>query len=289
MTDLPLPKPDAAFLRLLGDPKVRAEMLKAVKRKAPEKDREDLVQMALLRAVERFALFPEGDGPRLKYLCGMVRRMAMKKAKRRQLEAQHTPMLVTGEEEFAGHDEAKAHDARDILRRIFKDGEWTPTQRRMMTWLVRNAVGDSYAFIAGEEGVTEDHVKKEASQARALLRERAIPVCIGIAIVVFLFAVLHRDVSHSPDEANPNPAPTHVEPTPAPVGPAAPDAAKLREDGLAACAAKDWSTCLDDLDQAKVIDPAGDARADVQAARKLANTALVSPSKKGPDKMPPAH
>jgi|SRR5579859_6163628 len=53
-----------------------------------------------------------------------------------------------------------------------------------------------------------------------------------------------------------------------------PEAATLRRDGLAACAAHEWEPCLQKLDRARTLDPPGDLAADVQQARRAADDAL---------------
>jgi hypothetical protein len=63
---------------------------------------------------------------------------------------------------------------------------------------------------------------------------------------------------------------------PAPVGPqpptptAASRAESLRRDAREACAKRSWQTCLDKLDEARTIDPAGDQVPAVQALRRSA-------------------
>jgi hypothetical protein len=52
-------------------------------------------------------------------------------------------------------------------------------------------------------------------------------------------------------------------------------AATVREQGLAACGDHRWQECLDDLDRARDLDPAGDAAPQVQQARALARQAMA--------------
>ncbi len=63
---------------------------------------------------------------------------------------------------------------------------------------------------------------------------------------------------------------------------------KLREEGLASCRASLWTTCLEKLDQAKDLDPAGETDPRIAKARKeAAEAALVDAAPDKPIKNPP--
>ena len=84
-----------------------------------------------------------------------------------------------------------------------------------------------------------------------------------------LYAVLHPSperVAHPPPPAPSNPAP---------IVPPADDlavAAELRRKAAAACDAKQWSVCLAELDEARAVDPDGDA---VLAVKSLRDKAMA--------------
>ena len=52
------------------------------------------------------------------------------------------------------------------------------------------------------------------------------------------------------------------------------DAPALRHDALAACDAGEWRECLDDLDEARDLDPDGDEAPAIREARERAERAL---------------
>ena len=54
-------------------------------------------------------------------------------------------------------------------------------------------------------------------------------------------------------------------------------AASIRQGAGEACAQEHWETCIDRLDHARDLDPAGDGAPDVQALRKLATEKLAHP------------
>jgi hypothetical protein len=100
-----------------------------------------------------------------------------------------------------------------------------------------------------------------------------------------LLSTAHHAPGPSPAGTAPAPAPV---PAPAPSSSEAPDApappddvaaAEWRKKALAACAAKKWSECLDDLDRARALDPAGDDAPAIKAARKKAIDAIVAKDK----------
>ena len=89
----------------------------------------------------------------------------------------------------------------------------------------------------------------------------------------------------------PAPAPLPIGPdiqglVPAPQ-PLARQAAKVREQALAACASQSWVFCQDELDRASELDPAGDAAPAVKAARAQIAAALSAlPPPHAPSKPP---
>src|SRR6202012_3011068 len=54
-------------------------------------------------------------------------------------------------------------------------------------------------------------------------------------------------------------------------------AEELRKKGIDKCASALWTDCVQKLDDAKKLDPAGDTRPDTQQARSNANKALTLP------------
>jgi hypothetical protein len=87
-----------------------------------------------------------------------------------------------------------------------------------------------------------------------------------LAFAVFLSVRIHPERTATPDV---RPAPTYVE---APTKEQT--AAELRRRAFVACDALEWIECLDRLDAAARLDPAGDDALNVRAARKDAERNL---------------
>ena len=87
-----------------------------------------------------------------------------------------------------------------------------------------------------------------------------------------LYARLSRQLPPAPVP----PAPTPTAPAPEPSNWASQNIAAegLRREAYARCDASDWIACLDRLDEAARIDPAGDAAPDVREARRKATNGL---------------
>ncbi|HEX4448943.1 MAG TPA: hypothetical protein VH044_19515 [Polyangiaceae bacterium] len=71
--------------------------------------------------------------------------------------------------------------------------------------------------------------------------------------------------------------------------PAEEQALNLRNEALGACQASDWKKCLDDLDQARAIDPSGDATSHMKQLREIAEQGLrdTPPEPSTPPPRPP--
>jgi hypothetical protein len=93
-------------------------------------------------------------------------------------------------------------------------------------------------------------------------------------------AYVHWGAAPSPVTAPSAPPSTPTAPTPPPSAlPVAARAAKYRERALAACQGHMWQPCLEDLDRARELDPAGESDPAVQAARQEAERWLTPEEK----------
>jgi hypothetical protein len=112
-----------------------------------------------------------------------------------------------------------------------------------------------------------------------LLAAAAVTATVGIPAGIFIAHWL-----------SPPPPPSPIQPLPAPSTTAPPplEVADARAKGLEECDAGRWRACLDWLDLARTMDPAGDQTQPVQDARNRARAALEDASPPGPfrDKPP---
>jgi hypothetical protein len=185
----------------------------------------------------------------------------------------------------------------NLFTRIVVD---LPTSHlQTLEWLARTVMGDSFAEIAREASLHEDVVRKRVHT----LHRRIIAAAAAFAFVLVLGGFWYALRPKPPIADHPKPEPTtmaparpasstqppqsQLEPEPQPSAPAPQTphemAAPFREEGLAACAKRDWATCLTSLERAKEIDPDGDPDPAVQAARKKA----VQATKHAYDDQPP--
>jgi hypothetical protein len=110
----------------------------------------------------------------------------------------------------------------------------------------------------------------EAAPARArvapLWRRPAVVVTAGVAGVALAAGVLFY-IQSQPDLVGSAP----------PEPPRAERALHMRQAANAACEQHDWKSCLDDLDEARTLDPDGDSAVEVQALWKKAREGAGSP------------
>ena len=146
--------------------------------------------------------------------------------------------------------------------------------RRTLEWMMREGEGEKLESIAESEQIPAPRVRKRVSRLRRHLRaewRKEVALLAALGIVAMLIYLARR----GPREPI---AHDHVRPVPSEVAPSPQERARsVREDALAACGERAWAKCLDGLDRAKEIDPAGDTAERVVSARAAANAALNPP------------
>jgi hypothetical protein len=104
-------------------------------------------------------------------------------------------------------------------------------------------------------------------------RPRTALVLLVAATAAAAAGATYVAMHHEPAPAPPLPSPPAPAPAPSPTASVVPDlvaAADWRSKAVAACDAKDFETCLADLDIARVLDPDGDDRPLVRRTRDVA-------------------
>jgi hypothetical protein len=138
--------------------------------------------------------------------------------------------------------------------------------------LLERAEREGYPAIAAELGITDTALRVRAHRKRAVLREGwARYVAYGISGITVLLIVAYvrnrpEPIGHGhiePDTSVALPLPTPRE-----------RAAQLRALAHEACDHARWQECLDRLDEAQPLDPAGDADPGIKDLRDLARDAL---------------
>jgi hypothetical protein len=148
------------------------------------------------------------------------------------------------DEEFLAERKRTGHDA------------WpTPTTEELLAKVKARAARqvqtapESAARAAGREGTA---------------RSRRVVWLLAAAVVVaLLFAIANRPAIVARFHDDPGPQDIRPEPGPTPRE----RADELRDDALDWCAKGEWATCKTKLDEAAVLDPAGESEPRVQATR----------------------
>jgi hypothetical protein len=140
------------------------------------------------------------------------------------------------------------------------------------------AAGFDVAAERAKAAAFLDALERGATHAPApprVSRERRRPVLLWLAAattVTVAGGALYAAMSRAPA-----PTPPPSPPTPTQVPSAVPDAVALRRQAAAACDAQQWDDCLADLDQARTLDPDGDAKPAMRALRARAIRAKDKP------------
>lgn len=239
----------------------RAALLAMVRRRVPAGDADDVVQAALVAAVAT-ADRPRDPAEARRWIWGVARHKIAdyhRRARREDLGDVPEP---------AGAPSPEAE--RDLLR--WAVGALPPGEdaQRTFAWLLREGEGEKLEAIADDERLPSPQVRQRVSRMRRLLRARWAQLAAAglVALAVYL---LTRG-SNAPVDP-PRVAPRLVEPSEFDAAVARGRA--LRVEALRACDATKWQRCLDGLDAARVLDPAGDASERVRRAREAARDGLA--------------
>jgi hypothetical protein len=141
--------------------------------------------------------------------------------------------------------------------------------------MLREGAGERLEQIAEEQALPATRVRQRVSRLRRHFRARyaaqlAAVAAIVAAVLVLAFALRKKE---SP-VVRPLPPNEQLPRVPAPEQ----RAADMRKLAFEKCEARAWQECLDELDAAKQLDPAGDSDPRVRDARKAAQDALTPPA-----------
>lgn len=268
----------------LADPALRNALIKSLRQRVPAADVEDVVQATLAEAwaAPHDRRPTDADGAR-RWLWGIARHKVADFHRRGRRERLATDTDLPHEDSVANDhasiDSAEElRDANDLLRwaeEQLPDGEDVP---QTFEWLLREGDGDKLEQIADEASLPAPRVRQRVSRLRRHLRSRwalevaAVAVLIGLALLAYRHL---RGLRDAPEEEK------IVREIPAPVPSSEPPhevAERLREATFPLCAAGDRARCLDGLDRARELDPAGDSAPRVQAAREQVAPPPLAPT-----------
>lgn len=256
-------------------PDLRRDLVAMVKNRVPEAEVEDIVQATLTEAIES-PHAPTDPEQLRRWLFGVAKHKVVDFHRRRGRESFEVPEVPLPP---APHVEA------DLLRWAEKQLPDNEESRATLDWMLREGEGEKLESIAASEKLPAPRVRQRVSRLRRHLkanwqREVALLAAVGVVIGIVVLWLRH----HREDE------PIAVDPNGKPLDPRLPPetvAEKTRREGLELCTKSAWRACLDKLDDAKRMDPAGDARPEVQQAREGAEKALApSPTTLPPPEAP---
>jgi DNA-directed RNA polymerase specialized sigma24 family protein len=273
------PPPHAAYLVA---PEVREAIGMVLRRRGvPAVDSEDLTQDVIERAL-RTARPPESQGECVLLVRKIAKDLAIDTFKSARARGKYNagpyenPDEAPARAPSAGEQRDPIDAARqlDVVEEQIRVGNITARQASI---LASSALDMPHAEIASELKLAPQTVRNELGAARRTVRQSWAAY---VATALFATIALWFWVSRQPKVAAP-----HIEPTaPTPSSSAPPAsssplgvAQEQRRGALHACDEKRWQPCLDGLDQAARLDPAGDAALAVQKARAEARSHLGDP------------
>jgi len=235
------------------NPDLRMALVAMVRKRVPESEVEDIVQSTLTEALESPHAPKDSESLR-RWIFGVAKNKVVDYHRRAGRELHEVP-------EVAGA--PAPHDEADLLRwaeRHLPEGD---ENKKTLDWMLREGEGEKLESIAASEKLPAPRVRQRVSRLRRHFkanwqREVAILAALGVIITAALLFLANRKDPNEPIAKEP------VDPRAEPI----------RLKALERCNAADWQPCLDGLDAAKKLDPAGDGRPDVQNARAAAAKAL---------------
>lgn len=272
------PSPVVPRRDLIADAALRARIVRLVRGKVPPGEVDDVVQATLTEALAAEEA-PEDPALLGRWVLGIARHKCVDFYRRRHREV---PVEGAGENEIAG--EAAPASARDLLRWAEEELPEGEPAERTLEWMLREADGDKLEHIAEEERVPAPRVRQRVTRLRRHFRDRwaaqvaALVAAVTLLVAGFALFRLYRRVA-------PGPAPIAKEPP----RPELERARELREEGLRRCDEGEWRPCLERLDEAARLDPAGNVGAELERARARAKAELeraVSPTPSAAPSLP---
>ncbi|WP_437300503.1 RNA polymerase sigma factor [Sorangium sp. So ce426] len=265
----------------LAEPGLRRALEDFVRRRVPGREVDDVVQTVLCDALASPGR-PADPTELRRWLLGIARHKVADHHRRSAREAAtELPDLPVGPPPV---------EARELARWAEEQASASHDARQTLSWMAREGEGEKLESIAAEEQVPAARVRQRVSRMRRWMRERwmaELAAVAALAILAIVVARLLRSTSEAPLIA-PLPEPQPSAPPDGPSPPIAPPspldalerARSLRAEALRACDEAAFRRCLDQLDEADRLDPAGRDAPEVAAARERALEALRAPTEK---------
>ena len=247
------------------DPDLRSALIAMVRKRVPESEVEDIVQQALAEAIGS-PHAPEDSESLRRWIFGVAKNKVVDYHRRAGRESFDLPDI---EGTPAPHVEA------DLLRWAEKNLPEGAENKKTLDWMLREGEGEKLESIAASEKLPPPRVRQRVSRLRRHFKEnwqREVAMLAALGVIVSAIVIY---VMRKPE---PNIITHEV---------VDPRAEPMRRLALEKCAGGQWKPCVDGLDEARRLDPAGDARPEVQQARDAAANALkLEPAPPAPTTAP---
>jgi DNA-directed RNA polymerase specialized sigma24 family protein len=256
----------------LANPVLHAELKRFLARRLGDTDAEDLVQATLAEALASPNLPVDPEGVR-RFVFGIARHKLIDHFRGRGRE-------TSDDDSEAAAPSGDGVGVRDLMRWAERELPPEGDAQRTFEWMLREGDGERLEQIAEEEQIPAPRVRQRVSRLRRYLRARWVAQAAVLGLGTGLLVLLGYYAFSEPE-----PGQEIVRESP-PLRPEIERARRLRALAFERCAAQDTALCLEQLDRARALDPAGDAEPGVQRARAAAK-ASPAPAPQ-PSASPPA-
>ncbi len=255
--------------RFLGAAETRRFLRDYCRKRVGESDVDDIVQTVLVEALASDRV-PEEESEMRRWLVGVARHKIADLHRRGGREQPtELPDIETAPPPV---------EERELARWAEEQATSNREAQKTLQWMAREGEGDKLEHIAEEEQVPAARVRQRVSRMRRFMKERWLAELAAVAALAILAVIVWRAV-REPDPIEigrdkdpvPTPGPTDL---PQPIAPKVAEATELRKQALESCNRGDHRVCLERLDRAKDLDPAGDTAPNIQKAREDAQKAL---------------